>query len=227
MRWRRKPLLILSIWSRPSCRGAGATSGITRPERCARSSTAKVERGSAQIIQQSGSAILPICPAVDERVGRGLATPTACWPPISRSWREISYSRTWISNLGPLAGWISALERGRFQGHKQKRKLKSVAPFARNRKFESSSLQRRVSDASLSAELFATRQVGLRSLWRRDRRAAAQGLAPQDVKARGDNDRGTDKRARGRHVPPHCEAENRCPYQREILKRHHCRGRRQ
>jgi len=26
--------------------------------------------------------------------------------------------------------WISALERGRFQGHKQKRKLKSVAPFA-------------------------------------------------------------------------------------------------
>src|SRR6266478_2202379 len=29
-------------------------------------------------------------------------------------------------------------------GHKQKRKLKSVAPFARNRKFESISLQRRV-----------------------------------------------------------------------------------
>src|ERR1700738_5157074 len=51
---------------------------------------------------------------------------------------------TVISNLRPLAGWISALERGRFQGHKQKRKLKSVAPFARNRKFESSSLQRRV-----------------------------------------------------------------------------------
>jgi hypothetical protein len=51
---------------------------------------------------------------------------------------------TGISNLGPLAGWISALERGRFQGHKQKRKLKSVARFARNRKFESISLQRRV-----------------------------------------------------------------------------------
>src|ERR1700730_2193576 len=40
--------------------------------------------------------------------------------------------------------WISALERGRFQGHKQKRKLKSVAPFARNRKFESVFLQQRV-----------------------------------------------------------------------------------
>ena len=51
---------------------------------------------------------------------------------------------TGISNLRPLAGWISALERGRFQGHKQKRKLKSVAPFARNRKFESISLQQRV-----------------------------------------------------------------------------------
>src|SRR3984893_1979292 len=51
---------------------------------------------------------------------------------------------TGISNLRPLAGWISALERGRFQGHKQKRKPKSVAPFARNRKFESISLQRRV-----------------------------------------------------------------------------------
>src|SRR6266404_4034927 len=51
---------------------------------------------------------------------------------------------TGISNLRPLAGWISALERGGFQGHKQKRKLKSVAPFARNRKFESISLQRRV-----------------------------------------------------------------------------------
>src|SRR6266550_4649400 len=51
---------------------------------------------------------------------------------------------TGISNLRPLAGWISALERGRFQGHKQKRKLKSVAPFARNRKFESISLQRGV-----------------------------------------------------------------------------------
>src|SRR5580704_17389248 len=51
---------------------------------------------------------------------------------------------TGISNLRPLAGWISALERGRFQGHKQKRKLKSVAPFARNRKFESIFLQRGV-----------------------------------------------------------------------------------
>jgi len=84
----------LSTWSRPSCRGAGATSGITRRERCARSSTAKVARGSAQIIQQSGSAILPICPAVDERVGRGLATPPSAWTAISRSWREISYSLT-------------------------------------------------------------------------------------------------------------------------------------
>src|ERR1700720_4075476 len=99
----------------------------------------------------------------------------------------------------------------------------SQRPFLsrRDREFESCSLQRRVSDASLSAELFATRQVGLRSLWRRDRWAAAQGLAPKDVKARGDNDHGTDKQARGRHVPPHCEAENRCPYQREIVKRHH------
>jgi hypothetical protein len=51
----------------------------SRPERCARSSTAKVARGSAQIIQQSGSAILPICPAVDERVGRDLATPPSAW----------------------------------------------------------------------------------------------------------------------------------------------------
>src|SRR6476660_141560 len=56
---------------------------------------------------------------------------------------------TGISNLRPLAGWISALERGRFQGHKQKRKLKSVAPFARNRKFESISLHRRVSPTQL------------------------------------------------------------------------------
>jgi hypothetical protein len=56
---------------------------------------------------------------------------------------------TGISNLRPLAGWISALERGRFQGHKQKRKLKSVAPFARNRKFESISLQRRVCELSV------------------------------------------------------------------------------
>ena len=84
-------MLILSIWSRPSCSGAGATSGITRPERCARSSTAKVARGSAQIIQQSGSAILPICPAVDERVGRGRATPRSGLDANSRSWREISY----------------------------------------------------------------------------------------------------------------------------------------
>src|ERR1700732_1709037 len=60
--------------------------------------------------------------------------------------------RTGISNLGPLAGWISALERGRFQGHKQKRKLKSVAPFARNRKFESSSLQRGVSNELYRAQ---------------------------------------------------------------------------
>ena len=51
---------------------------------------------------------------------------------------------TGISNLRPLVGWVSALERERFQGHKQKRKLESVAPFARNRKFESISLQRRV-----------------------------------------------------------------------------------
>src|SRR6476646_11682424 len=51
---------------------------------------------------------------------------------------------TGISNLRRLAGWISALERGRFQGHEQNRKLKSVAPFARNRKFESISLQQRV-----------------------------------------------------------------------------------
>ena len=51
---------------------------------------------------------------------------------------------TGISNLRLLAGWISALEHRRFQGHKQKRKLKSVAPFARNRKFESISLQRTV-----------------------------------------------------------------------------------
>src|SRR3984893_7250388 len=37
---------------------------------------------------------------------------------------------TGISNLRPLAGWISTLERGWFQGHKQKRKLKLVAPRA-------------------------------------------------------------------------------------------------
>src|SRR5437773_5861310 len=54
------------------------------------------------------------------------------------AWRDRDFE------LRPLAGWISALERGRFQGHKQKRKHKSVAPFARNRKFESISLQRRV-----------------------------------------------------------------------------------
>src|SRR6266446_815753 len=57
---------------------------------------------------------------------------------------------TGISNLRPLAGWISAIERGRLQGHKQKRKLKSVAPFARNRKFESISLQQRVRNELLS-----------------------------------------------------------------------------
>src|ERR1700730_3266309 len=45
--------------------------------------------------------------------------------------------------------WICALERGRFQGHKQKQKLKSVAPFARNRKGESISLQRRVHKPSV------------------------------------------------------------------------------
>ena len=40
---------------------------------------------------------------------------------------------------------------------------------------------------------FATRQVVLRPLRRWDTRAAAaHGFAPQDVKARGDNDRGTD-----------------------------------
>ena len=60
---------------------------------------------------------------------------------------------TGISNLRRLAGWISALERGRFQGHKQKRKLKSVAPFARNRKFESISLQRRVRSELLPVEV--------------------------------------------------------------------------
>jgi hypothetical protein len=49
----------------------------------------------------------------------------------------------------------------------------TASPSRRDRQFESPFLQRRVSDASLSAELFATRQVGLRSLWRRDRRAAA------------------------------------------------------
>ena len=44
-------------------------------------------------------------------------------------------------------------------------------------------------------------------LRRRDCRAAAvQGLAPQDVKARGDNDRGTEKQARGGHVSPQREA---------------------
>jgi hypothetical protein len=37
------------------------------------------------------------------------------------AWRDRDFERRL------LAGWISALERGRFQGHKQKRKLKSVA----------------------------------------------------------------------------------------------------
>jgi len=36
---------------------------------------------------------------------------------------------TGISNLRPLAGWISALERGRFQGHKQKAKAQIGRPF--------------------------------------------------------------------------------------------------
>jgi hypothetical protein len=41
----------------------------------------------------------------------------------------------------------------------------------------------------------------------RDCRAAAvHGLAPQDVKARGDNDRGTEKQARGGHVSPQRES---------------------
>src|ERR1700730_5109756 len=68
--------------------------------------------------------------------------------------REFAPGGTGISNLRPLAGWISALvrlERGRFQGHKQKRKLKSVAHFTRNRKFESISLQRRVGRTPNSA----------------------------------------------------------------------------
>jgi hypothetical protein len=44
-------------------------------------------------------------------------------------------------------------------------------------------------------------------LRRRDCRAAAvHGLAPQDVKARGDNDRGTEKQARGGHVSPQRES---------------------
>jgi hypothetical protein len=38
---------------------------------------------------------------------------------------------------------------GRFQGHKQRRKLKSVAPFARNRRFESISLQSGVCELSV------------------------------------------------------------------------------
>jgi hypothetical protein len=48
----------------------------------------KVARGSAQIIQQSGSAVLPSCRAVDERFGRGRVTPRSGLDVISRSWRE-------------------------------------------------------------------------------------------------------------------------------------------
>ena len=85
---------------------------------------------------------------------------TRCWREMDSNFRfpdapsgRSAEARTFSSDRGfaPLAWregdfespapWISALERGRFQGHKQKRKLKSVAPFARNRKFESISLQ--------------------------------------------------------------------------------------
>jgi hypothetical protein len=48
----------------------------------------KVARGSAQIIQQSGTAVLPSCRAVDERFGRGRVTPRSGLDVISRSWRE-------------------------------------------------------------------------------------------------------------------------------------------
>jgi hypothetical protein len=58
--------------------------------------------------------------------------------------RPIGLAGPGFRTSGSPAGWISALERGRFQGYKQKRKLKSGAPFARNRKFESISLQQRV-----------------------------------------------------------------------------------
>ena len=61
---------------------------------CARSSMAKVARGSAQIIRQSGIAVLPICRAVDEGSDRGLATLRLRLDATFRSWREISYSRS-------------------------------------------------------------------------------------------------------------------------------------
>ena len=78
----------------------------------------------------------------------------------------------------------------------------------------------------VSANPFATRLVQLPPLRRWDRRAAAaHGLAPQDVNTRGDNDRGADQQAGGRHVPPHREAQDHCPYQRKVVERHHCRGR--
>ena len=70
------------------------------------------------------------------------------------AWRDRDFERR------PLAGWISALERGRFQGYKQKRKLKSVATFARNRKFESISLQRRVDCEPVRFDLSNTRMCG-------------------------------------------------------------------
>src|SRR3984893_6493388 len=70
--------------------------------------------------------------------------------------------------------------------------------------------------------------AGTTPLLRWDRLVAAvNGLAPQDVKAGGDNDRGTDGQAGSRHVPPHREAEDHCPYQRKVVERHHCRGWRQ
>ena len=89
---------------------------------------------------------------------------------------------TGISNLRPLAGWISALERGRFQGHKQKRELKSVAPFARNQKLESISLQRRVSSESPPAA-FVLMARKTREAYHRTRRARASFPASMDAPA--------------------------------------------
>src|SRR6516225_9093918 len=63
-------------------------------------------------------------------------------------------------------------------------------------------------------------------LWSWDRATAAvHGLAPQNVKTRGDDDRGTDQQARGWHVLPHRKAQDHCPYQRKVVERHYCRGR--
>src|SRR5215216_3076800 len=51
-------------------------------------------------------------------------------------------------------------------------------------------------------------------------------LAPQQEQPGADHDRRADQQARRRHVAPDGEAEDDGPHQREVIERHHCRGRR-